>query len=235
MTTLPLCCEDAAAQLDDAGLDLVTFFDATAYNRAIAGHPFLRPLETFGRDHVLALLVGNTRALWPALRRAIQSDPTAPTRDPVDNYVARNINACVENCQISTHVYLSHEEGPRLVSMLHAAEVSGMAQVGPAHLALHPRHGLWFALRAVVVFDWPWEGSITPSVDLCSSCEAPCVDALNTAIAKQGDTPYRPGDGPTWRNWVQIREVCPVGQDGRYSEAQIRYHYTLDPDTLRGP
>ena len=233
MTTLPLCCEDATELLDDAGLDLVTFFDATTYNRAIAGHAFLRPLETFGRDNALALLIGNTRALWPALRRAIQSDPTALKRDPVDRYVAGCIKACFENFEVSKHFYLSHEEGPRLVSMLHAAEVSGLAQSGPAHLALHPQYGLWFALRAVVVIDWPWEGATTPAVDHCSSCEAPCVDALNTAIAKQGDTPYRPGDGATWRNWVQIREVCPVGQDARYSDAQIRYHYTLDPDTLR--
>ena len=37
--------------------------------------------------------------------------------------------------------------------MLHLAEASGLAHVGPAHLAIHPQHGPWFGLRAVIVLD----------------------------------------------------------------------------------
>ncbi len=50
-----------------AGLDLITAFDGSSYNAIVSEHPSLKPLDTFGHEHVLALLIGNTRALWPAL------------------------------------------------------------------------------------------------------------------------------------------------------------------------
>ena len=31
-----------------------------------------------------------------------------------------------------------------------------------------------------------------------------------------------------WRSWVAIRDACPLGKAHRYSDEQIRYHYTKD-------
>lgn len=233
MTTLPAGCDEASACLRRAGLDLLTPFDASLYNRLVQDHGYLKPLETFGHRHPLAWLIGNTRALWPVLRQAVAARPDLLARDPVDRYVTSCLAECADALQVSAQVYPSHEGGAGLVSMLHAAEASGMAHRGPAHLAVHPSHGLWFALRAVIVLDWPYEGVTTSAPDPCTDCAEPCVAALEAAMARQHDVPRTPGSGAGWRDWVRIREVCPVGQAARYCDDQIRYHYTLDLDSLR--
>lgn len=231
---LPPRWDDAKAALGRAGLDLITAFDATLYNALIATHPKLKPLGTFDRQHTLALLIGNTRALWPALKRATKERPELLHHDPVDRHVEASVRAAAKMLDATTAVHFGHHRGPDMVSMLHLAEASGLAHVGPAHLAVHPDHGLWFALRAVVVIDWPWAGSVTPAPDPCSTCAAPCVEALNEALAHQPDEWREPGMGPDWRYWVRIRDVCPIGQRARYSDEQVRYHYTLDLSTLAG-
>ena len=38
----------------------------------------------------------------------------------------------------------------------------------------------------------------------------------------------------TWREWLAIRDACPVGRGARYGEQQIEYHYLKDRKTLRG-
>jgi methylmalonic aciduria homocystinuria type C protein len=234
VTDLPPRYDDATALLGSAGLDLITAFDGSSYNAIVSEHPSLKPLDTFGREHVLALLIGNTRALWPALKRAVNERPDLLTHDPVDRHVEDSVLAAVEQLSKTSRVHFGHHRGPDMVSMLHVAEASGLAHIGPAHLAVHSEHGLWFALRAVVVIDWPWEGDVTPAPNLCSDCSAPCAEALDKALEQQPATWTGPGMGADWRNWVKIRDVCPVGQDARYSDEQIRYHYALDLSTLRG-
>lgn len=233
VTDLPPRYGDAAALLGAAGLDLLTAFDGSAYNAIVSGHPNLKPLDTFGLEHVLALLIGNTRALWPALKRTVTEQPELLTHDPVDRHVEASVLAAAELLDQPTNVHFGHHRGPDMVSMLHVAEASGLAHLGPAHLAVHPEHGLWFALRAVLVIDLPWTGDVTPAPDLCSGCPAPCAEALEKALEQQPASWTGPGMGSDWRNWVKIRDVCPVGQDARYSDDQIRYHYALDLSTLR--
>ena len=59
------------------------------------------------------------------------------------------------------------------------------------------------------------------------------MTALDKAMKKHQGSAYGPALGNGWRDWVRVREVCPVGQSARYSDDQIRYHYTLDRDCLR--
>ena len=236
MAALPPRYEEATRKLGAAGLDLLAPFDVRSYNDLVSAHGRLAPLDTVDRTACLALLVGNTRAIWPHLRRAVVDDPELLNQDPVDRYVDKALRDCVEILEPQAIVYPSHRKATHLVSMLHAAEASGFAGRGPAHLAVHPVHGLWFALRAVVVVDW--EPVVAPpelKIDLCSGCEAPCVTALEAAMAEGGDVPYAPGTSAHWRHWVQVREVCPVGRDARYTDAQIRYHYTYDPKAFGSP
>ena len=216
------------ARLGEAGLDLLHAFDAAAYNEAIRGHARLQPLPLFGRENALGLLIGNTLALWPRFHAAwrsraeLQRDP-----HPLDRYVTGAVTSCIGASPWRTELRFSHEGGARLVSMLHAAKASGLAHVGPAHLAIHPVHGPWIGLRAVVVVDAPAPPAGPPPIPPCEGCPAPCEDALARAMAA--------GAAATWRDWLAARDACPVGRSSRYSEPQLIYHYTKDRSVLTDP
>jgi methylmalonic aciduria homocystinuria type C protein len=56
----------------------------------------------------------------------------------------------------------------------------------------------------------------------CDACPRACGPALERALA-----------GDDWRLWLAVRDACPLGAEHRYSEEQVRYHYTKDVDALR--
>lgn len=214
-------------RLTAAGLDIVHPFDASRYNEAVRGRGRLAPLPLFGRLQAYALIVGNTRALWPPFVEAVRSsEELRRTPHPLDRYVEDTIRASLAGSTYAWEARFSHEGGARLVSMLHAAEASGLASVGPAYLAAHPEHGPWIGLRAVVVFDAPPPPPPRQRPRLpCVGCAGPCKEALERTANK---------DGATWRDWVALREACPVGKGSRYGEAQLRYHYVKDPAVFDG-
>jgi len=114
--------------------------------------------------------------------------------------------------------------GDEFVSLLHACEASGFAKVSPAKLAIHPKHGLWFGLRAVAVFDSPPLQS-KPQDWVRRPCKA-VTDALMTKHNNDWMA-------CSWQERVSVRDACPVAPDARYSPAQIRYHYSRDRSALK--
>lgn len=232
------------ARLACSGLDLARAFDASEYDAMARAHGGLRPLAAFVRPRPLALLVGNTRALWPHFLAAYRSDPAlraAP--DPLDTWVAARVSDALASSPVASVLHLASDRGEHLVSMLRAAEASGLARTGPAHLAVHPEHGPWFGLRALVVFDADAHTATAPApaaggreagagrtarreaaddADPCRGCSAPCVVAMERAIAASASA----DGGAAWTAWLAVRDACPVGRDSRYSEDQILYHYT---------
>lgn len=218
--------------LISSGLDLVRAFDASRYNERIARHSRLAPLPLFGRERALGILVGNTRALWPRFVAACRENPELlADSHPLDRYVTEVVRAAAGLLPARTEVRFSHEGGPRLVSMLDLAAASGLAHVGPAHLAVHPAHGTWIGLRAVIVADRESPESPPASPSPCEGCAAPCKEALDRALAV-GASRTRPDVEGEWLRWVAVRDACPVGRSSRYGEAQLRYHYTKDRGAL---
>jgi methylmalonic aciduria homocystinuria type C protein len=216
---------DLRRELAACGLDLVQPFDAAWYNDDVAEVEGLSCLPTFGRSSAAALLIGSTRAFWPVFVERLRADPELQASEhPIDTFVVRSIEGALASVPVPHQVHFGHRRAPVLVSMLRAAEASGLGQLGPAHLAVHPQHGPWFAMRAVVVFDRPaddWLSSrVRPRVRPCAGCAAPCVGALGRAV--RGEAP-----------WVAVRDACPVGRDSRYGETQVRYHYENDVAWLR--
>ena len=93
---------------DAAGFDLVHPFSTRWYNDAVDAD--LR-LPDFGRDDALAVLVANTRALWPAFQLALQIDPGwADRHNPLDEYAEARIGAVAEMCFSSSG---SHKDKTR--------------------------------------------------------------------------------------------------------------------------
>jgi len=134
--------------------------------------PFaLAPLPDFGRSgDALAILIGNSRAMWPAFLRWLkaQKDPDALS-DPVDTFAAEAICGAVgrfaaasaaaagRKAAVAHDSFWASDMTPaRLVDMNRAARVAGVCYFSDAmFLSVHPTFGAWVAFRAVVVLDLP--------------------------------------------------------------------------------
>ena len=225
---------DLEQALAAEGLDLVQAFDVQQYNRLITGHATLQPVPMFGRRHTLAYAVGNSKALWPVFVASYRRrEDLHAHSDPLDQYVHERVMHCAATIDSTHEIYFAHEGGARLVSMVHLAEASALGQRSPVGLAIHPEHGPWFGMRALIVVDAPPPSSSPEPIATCTGCPAPCRAAYDHALVSITEHELATGDLETsWRAWVAVRDACPVGRQSRYGEAQIRYHYTKDRAAL---
>lgn len=204
--------------LCERGLDLcaplaVEDHDALAPSLAIA------PALGWGRARTLAVVVGNTRALWPRFQAAHRDEP-----DPLDAYVARAVTEAIEIAApgAACTVRWAHHV-PATVAIQRAAVAAGLAWLSPSHLCVHPVHGPWIALRALIAFDLDAPPPAAPLAPPCV-CERGCADAFARAVAA-GPPASTEELRARWPLWLAVRDACPVGRASRYGDDQIRYHY----------
>ncbi|ACY14521.1 hypothetical protein [Haliangium ochraceum] len=227
--------ETLASACAARGLDLACALPARAYNDAVAA---AYHLPDFGRPDALAVVVGNTRALWPTLRRALRADPIlGASPHPVDDFCAGALHAALAKLPAPPRheLRLASDLPPRRVAMQRLADIAGMAPLSPSYLNIHPEFGPWIALRGVVVFDLdagdaPSPSPSPPAPSACErGCEAPCMPALQHALAQsRAEVTGIVDVAADWESWLAIRDACPIGRAHRYDDEQIRYHYTKD-------
>jgi methylmalonic aciduria homocystinuria type C protein len=205
-----------------AGLDLTAPLQIGWYNDVV--EPHLR-LPDFGNPASLAVLIGNSRALWPRLLDAMRADPEIhDDRDPVEAYTVRRVQEAAGDLPVPHEIHWAHIVAPRPVAIQRMAHVAGLAYLAPSNLSVHPTYGPWIALRAVIVADVAGPPDPQPVMaSLCDDCERACLAAFRHAVAEPGD----------WRHWLAIRDACPTGRAHRYDELQIVYHYTKERRALR--
>jgi len=214
------------------GLDLVQPFAAAVYNRAVP--PEWR-IEDFGRPRALGVLFGNTRALWQPFLRAVAAEAElAADQHPLERYLRERLVPLVTAASDRRHrLYWAHETRPAL-PIQRLAELVGLASLSPSHLSIHPQHGPWLALRAVLVLDVDGPDAPAPALESpCPACHKPCLPALERAL---GETGAELGSATIAANagaWIAVRDACPVGRASRYGERQLCYHYTKDRKLLR--
>jgi methylmalonic aciduria homocystinuria type C protein len=162
-----------------AGFDLTGTLDACAFNRPAQGFR----LETFQRQSALAVVVGNTRVLWPTFMDRYQRlAALRRSPNPLDAYTEQCINEALQPIVCRHRVYFGHHTGPEVVPLQRLAEAAGVGELSPSHLNVHPIHGPWIALRALVVFDHPAPlNNVKPSSH-CRPCQRPCLSALTRAL-----------------------------------------------------
>jgi len=215
--------ETIANACSERGLDLVHAF---GIDRRLPAGSALRCLELpdFGRPRALGLLIGNSRALWPVFESALRDQAALrEAAHPLDCYVVTAVNEARAALAARSFARFAHLAEPNLVPIQRIAEEVGFAHLAPSHLSIHPAHGPWIALRAVVVVDLDGPAPLPPAPDPCTPCNKPCLVALAHAVAHPED----------WRAWLSIRDACPVARGSRYGEAQVTYHYTKDRALLR--
>ncbi len=241
------------------GLDLAAATAVQHYNDSV-GADYCLP--DFGRSNTLAIVVGNTRTLWPHLLNAIEEGLDAGSH-PVDTYCARVLRSAVANIPCAVDLRFAHDLPPRRVAMQRLAYIAGLAYLSPSYLCVHPIYGPWIALRAALVLDVPGPEQANALMPPPCVCERHCSAPMKRAMASHSAAMQKPsGDGVSpvaaqtdmatsepmlaterdhaldamhahWQRWLAVRDACPVGRKYRYSENQIRYHYTKERRYLR--
>ena len=212
-------------RLAPRGLDLLAPLAVGWYNAAVPDEFHLPCAE----DR-LAVVVGNTRALWPRFLAAYRTRPDlAASPDPLDLYVEGFLWEALEGLPEVLDLRFAHEPPPRRVAIQRAAELAGLAWLSPAHLSVHPRYGPWIALRALVVFDLSGPEGPPKLAPPCADCRGSCQMALQKAL-QAGWNPA--GDQSLW---IAVREACARGRRSRYPEDAVRYHYYHDRSVLPRP
>jgi hypothetical protein len=217
----------------EAGLDLLQPFGV---GHALAGAPPDEGLQDFGRPNALGVVIGNTAALWPPFTRAYNAAPELQqSANPLDRYVSERVRYAAARATSRAHdIVLSHVTEPRAYPIQRLAQRAGFSALSPCHLAIRSDHGLWFGLRAVVTFDCDGPEEAPPRVEPpCVDCSAPCLAALDHALAVTAKPLSQLSIRAHADAWIDVRRVCPVAQASRYGEAQLRYHYVHDPALLR--
>ncbi|MEM1046673.1 MAG: hypothetical protein AAGL24_10990 [Pseudomonadota bacterium] len=104
----------------------------------------------------------------------------------------------------------------------------------PLGLLIHPRYGLWHAYRAALVFAdrlvVPQQLSAQSPCETCA--DRPCLRTCPVgAFTEQGFNVaacaghlVEPPGRLCLQGGCAARDACPVGQDYRYDEPQIRFH-----------
>lgn len=211
-------------ECSETGFDIAKVFSTGSWN-AEAGES--ERLPSFDREDSLAVIIGNSRALWKPLTDTYRANPEALGDNPVETYAARVLGRAAQRFGGAHWILWAHVLEPAAIPIQRIADAIGLAALSPAHLSIHPRFGPWIALRAVVVFDVPWTAEDThPIENPCGGCETACRPAFDRALREDPR-------GEHWPTWAAIRDNCPHGQAYRYSDAQVRYHYTKDVAYLR--
>ncbi|KAI9006474.1 hypothetical protein DFJ74DRAFT_773759 [Hyaloraphidium curvatum] len=243
------------AELALRGLDICVAFRTGWYLSSCP--PELRAgCDPFCRGGAgLAVLVGNTRALWQPFTSFLAAHPLWRSReDPLDDYVSLAVSDALAASLppgVATDAHFAHETSPgRLVAMQLLGEACGLAHRHlPSGLSLHPEYGPWFAYRAAIFLDLPWPGGPEdpappappdPVPEECrEEARAAADEAWATVRSPDGPPPSpaeygRPFD---WRAWLRLRELLgllvPDAAAHAYTEPQALYHYTRDRIALR--
>ena len=234
--------DEASAVLDRlrptlgaAGFDLAVPLLAGWYN----DEPHIAPLPDAHKlpapPSALAVLVGNSRALWSPFMdwvgERLDRDPKwAETHaDPLDEYTQEVINRALAAPGVpAAHVvyaYETLETHGRAVSVTTAAHVSGLAFYhAELQRSIHATLGPWIAYRAILIFD-----SITPQCLRHPDPPAdPCAPPTWTRVGDlQRECFSKWGAEPDEVSWARLVEIARAFEmdEFAYDEEQIQFHY----------
>ncbi len=208
-----------SAEATFKGFDLVHPFKVQSYNEEVQSQ---HQLPYYEDKNTLGIVVAHSRYLWPFFIKELKQNKNLMSiPHPLDHYVRQSVLSLLEEIEISWQVFWAEVNAPKRIAFQKLAKVSGLADLSPSHLSVHPQFGPWIAFRAVIVFDAEGPEVRVPEINLCEPCAKPCLEPFNRALQKD-----------SWENWLKVRTSCPVGQKFQYSEDQIRYHYTKDKSVL---
>ncbi|MCG2634474.1 MAG: hypothetical protein J4A00_06065 [Gammaproteobacteria bacterium] len=183
----------------------------------------------------LVLLGHGGRDFWDALCRANRSDP-----HPVDGY-SRQVAETLARGYWGLGDALLLYPGSAPLPLMQLGQIAGWHRPSPLGIGIHPRFGIWSAYRAAFVTGaWLPLRRELPATSPCESCmERPCfgacpvgavsANALDVAACAE----FRLRDDSPCAQRCLARSACPVASGSRYSDEQIRHHYSRSLMTLQ--
>ncbi len=199
--------------LHSAGFSLTAALPADA---AIAIAPALAaPLAAMPT----ALLVGNTRDLWPRFVAAYLADAgLRAAQHPFDTFVETSLAAVIEDRAVR---FAHRMYDQAYVPMQRLAAAARLGALSATHLVIHPTYGPWFSLRALIAYETP-APALAAGFAGCAAgdCQRGCEPLFAKTMAS--------GRTATWRDWLSVRAACTTGTTWRFTDGQIIYHYTKD-------
>ncbi|AUX76748.1 MULTISPECIES: 4Fe-4S dicluster domain-containing protein [Sinorhizobium] len=227
--TAASACDDNLVQMLRAALEPHGLFLRGTVN-FVAGEA--APQLKGGAPAASVLLVGNIGgSLWEPFSRWRADQPDQGGMDPLDNWSKQIIQPVAERLD-ATAYYPS--DPPWQPFQRWAMRAEGL-KPSPLGILIHPKYGLWHGYRGALGFD-----RVLPQTDKVSTghpCDAcvgkPCISACpaDALAARAFDvarcrTHLRSKEEPggCLALGCLSRDVCPVGRDFRYPDAQLRFH-----------
>jgi ferredoxin len=205
----------------------------TEISQALAGHGLIlrggfNPERQEGgllQDAATVLLVGNAGgAMWEAFSPHIDGE-----RNPLDRWTKHVIDPIAEKFGARA-IYPFGPDAPPFQRWALRAET---VYPSPLGILIHPEYGLWHAWRAALLFverlELPRRSTAPSPCDVCA--DRPCLSAC--PVAAFSGTEYDVGACATHLASSEqtclsfgchARNACPVGEEWRYPEVQIRFH-----------
>jgi epoxyqueuosine reductase len=143
---------------------------------------------------------------------------------------------------VATRIVWPAQGGDAPFPVTRLGERAGWSHRSPLGLGIHPRFGLWFAYRGVVLLDveLPTVREATTTSPCAGCAERPCVAACPPGavggpsgldlVACVGE---RERAGAACGGGCLARAACPVGAEHRYSDEQAAHHQRFGTAWLR--
>jgi len=174
----------------------------------------------------LMLLIGNA---GPAMFRRFARERD-PDHDTLDDWCRAVIDPLAQ--ALGARAIYPFDKPPQ--PFLTWAQRAGCGHASPLGLNIHPVYGLWHAFRAALIFDAdPGLPPMSPSPHPCDTCIGrPCltacpVDAFTGRNYRIDDCVRHiasPAGEDCMLHGCRARRACPVGQNYRYTDRQVRFH-----------
>ena len=197
------------------GFDVVHPFSLNGLDESI-----LRSLSIDDCSGKMGYLIGNTSKIWdPFIKWLSQRADWSKMVNPLETFVEQTIENCVGNHE---GLFWTHETEQYIVPVQRLAHQSGLAYLSAGQFNIHPHFGPWFALRAVLILSGEAIQNHSVSNPSTNALEIQAAALFERLLQSQG----------TWEEWLSLRDLYDVGREHRYSDEQIRYHYTRDKAVL---
>jgi len=214
--------------LIDAGLNLHAVLALDALPQAQHGQ-LHQACDELHRYRQLVVIGHGGRDLWQAVSPRVAAGDLS---NPIDEFTVDRLQ----------HFFSSHAPeidyqilypGPSPVPLQRIGALLGWHHDSPFKIGINQQWGSWFAYRALLLID----AALTPSKPLlhpspCDGCVArPCISSCPADAMEEGDfnlqrcIAFRTTTESRCRKRCVARLACPVAEQHRYSDEQMRYHY----------
>lgn len=198
----------------------------------------LKNIEQSGVDLQLynqLIVIGHLgQKLWKNISVSLTT-----SEHPIDDFSIASVQSLFET-HYPAQSYEIIYPGDKVIGLQQLGSQLGWHYPSPFKVGINNEWGSWFAYRAVVLSDSHFAetkplDSSSPCVDcqqqFCiSACPAQALDNNEFEFTKCID--FRKQQASACRNQCLARLACPVGEQYRYTDEQVFYHYGVSMKTI---